>query len=47
VAGKPWTNTGKDAPYLFTMAKDKWYSTWAGTASTHRLDMDVAEVCRA
>lgn len=31
--GKPWTNTGTGAPYLFAKAKDVWYPTWAGRDS--------------
>jgi hypothetical protein len=31
--GKPWTNTGKGAPYLFAKAKDEWYPSWAGRDS--------------
>lgn len=31
--GKPWTNTGTGAPYLFAKAKDTWYPTWAGKDS--------------
>jgi hypothetical protein len=31
--GKPWTNTGTGAPYLFAKAKDEWYPSWAGRDS--------------
>lgn len=43
--GKPWSNTGKGAPYLFAKAKDEWYPTWAGRDSALQVCMLIFQRC--